>query len=81
MGILNRLQVWWLTRGRPNPERFWNRLSVEERGTIVAQEGLTGLDVTKRWFDLTVTERAFLVSAVGMVEMMAIMQRLSKNKN
>jgi len=43
---------------------------------VVEREGLTGVDVTKRWMDLSVVHRTFLVDVLSMIEIMAVTQRL-----
>jgi hypothetical protein len=79
MSLLKRLRAWWWTRDCPNPERFWNRMSVQERQTVLEKEGMEGVDAARRWFDLSITERAFLLNVLSVIQITLVTEKLAKS--
>lgn len=40
---------------------------------------MEGVDAARRWFDLSITERAFLVNALSFIEVTLVTQKLAKS--
>jgi hypothetical protein len=74
-----------LLRRRPNkpfPERFWNRLGIENRQELLAQEGFTSEHAQRLcaqpWKTLSIAERAWLFSPLLLMEMTSFEAEMGK---
>lgn len=53
-------------------------MSVQERQMILEREGAAGVDATRRWFELSVVQRALLANTLSLVEMSIVTEKLAK---
>ena len=71
--LLNRLRDPYKAKHKARPERFWDTLTVEVRRIILIQEGFPTERVqrlcSKRWKNLSVTERIWLFNPLLLMEM------------